>query len=146
MEPEPTPIIILTGKRRPHELMLLGFSILSGVAFLLGAPRPASMGSEMGGTWVDLWAASLAISGAVGLLGCYWKDNLRQGLLLERSGMLIGAAAVFGYAMQVYSYNGTKALFAGGFCLAWAFSNVARSLQIGKDLDSLRGARDGRGG
>lgn len=137
---EPRPIIIITGKQRHHEQLLLAFSVVAGVAFLLGAPRSA-VTQQLDEALVNVWAAGLAVSGVVGLAGCFWRNNLGRGLLLERSGMLIGAAAVFGFAVQVYAVAGGRGLFTSGFYLAWALANVARSLQISKDLRDTRGAR-----
>lgn len=141
---EPRPIIIISGKHRHHELLLLAFSVLAGVAFLLGAPRSA-VTQQLDETLVNVWAVGLTVSGVVGLLGCFWRNNLERSLLLERSGLLIGAGAVLGFAMQVYSVAGGRGLFTAGFYLAWALANVARSLQIGKDLRDMRGARDAGG-
>lgn len=133
------PIVIIGGRRRPHELLLLLFSLFAGAAFLLGAPRPNSMGDSVGEPLVTLWAVGLFVAGAVGLWGCYTRNNVTRGLLLERAGMLLSAGAVLGYAAQVLSINGERAGFAGGFCIAWAVANVVRSLQISNDLRSLRG-------
>lgn len=140
MEPS-APIIIIAGRRRPHELLLLLFSMVAGASMLLGAPRPNSMREEMDTTLVTLWAIGLFLGGLIGLWGCYTRRNLARGLLLERAGELISGAAAFGYAMQVVSVNGGKAGFAAGFCIAWAVANVVRSLQISNDLRSLRGGR-----
>lgn len=134
----PHPILIVTGRERPHLLMTLWFSLVSGAVFLLGAPRPPSMGD----TWlVTMWAVLLVTSGSVGLLGCYTRRNIRRALGLERAGMLIGAGAVIGYAVQVYATNGHRALFSAGFCAGWAIANVVRALQISNDLRKLGGAR-----
>lgn len=139
---EPTSqIVIIGGRRRPHELMLLLFSLVAGAAMLLGAPRPNSMTEEMNTTLVTLWAVGLFLGGLIGIWGCYTRNNLARGLLLERAGELISAGAAFGYAMQVVSINGGRAGFAAGFCIAWAVANVVRSLQISNDLRSLRGGR-----
>lgn len=131
------PVIVVTGKRRPHELMLLAFSLVVGLLYLTGAlDQPASVSSKA--TWVNAWAAGLALSGAVGLIGCYWQGDLVRSLTLEQAGMLFGAAAALTYTSAAFSYAGTNALFPSGFCLAWAVANVARAVQIGKDLRTAR--------
>lgn len=136
---EPAHIVIIGGRRRPHELMLLLFSMVAGAFMLLGAPRPNSMSEKMDSRLVTLWAVGLFAGGLIGIWGCYTRNNLKRGLLLERAGEMISAGAAFGYAMQVWSVNGDKAAFAAGFCIAWAVANVVRSLQISNDLRSLRG-------
>ncbi len=133
----PRPILIITGRNRPHLLMTLWFSLVSGLVFVLGAPIPPSMGSS---DLVAVWAWLLLLSGAIGLTGCYTRHNLKRGLGLERAGMLAGAGAVIGYAIQVYMINGNRALFSAGFCAGWAIANVVRALQISNDLRKVRGA------
>ena len=134
----PRSVLVITGRHRPHLLMTLWFSLISGAVFLLGAPRPPSMGD----TWlVTMWAALLVTSGVVGLWGCYTRHNIMRALGLERAGMLVGAGAVIGYAVQVYTINGHRALFSAGFCAGWAIANVVRALQISNDLRKLRGER-----
>lgn len=132
----PRPILIITGRNRPHLLMTLWFSLVSGLIFVMGAPVPPSMGDS---DLVGVWAWLLLLSGLVGLVGCYTRRNLKRGLGLERAGMLIGAGAVIGYAVQVYALNGQRALFSAGFCAGWAIANVVRVLQISNDLRKLRG-------
>lgn len=134
----PRPILIITGRNRPHLLMTLWFSLVAGGVFVLGAPVPPSMGDT---GLVAIWAWLLLLSGVVGLAGCYGRGNLRRGLGLERAGMLLGAGAVIGYAVQVYTVNGNRALFSAGFCAGWAIANVVRALQISNDLRQLRGER-----
>lgn len=134
----PRPVLIITGRHRPHLLMTLWFSLVSGAVFVLGAPVPPSMGDS---SLVAVWAWLLLLSGVVGLVGCYTRLNVRRGLGLERAGMLIGAGAVVGYAIQVYTVNGQRALFSAGFCAGWAIANVVRALQVSNDLRKLRGGR-----
>jgi hypothetical protein len=134
------PIIVITGRGRPHELLFLAYPLVTGAAFLLGAPRPSSMGDELGAVWGYVWAVGLLLSGVVGLVGCFWRRDLIRGLLLERAGMLFGAAAALGYATQVYNVNGGRSLFGAGFCVAWAVANMVRAVQISNDLRSLRRA------
>lgn len=132
----PRPILIITGRDRPHLLMTLWFSLVSGAVFVLGAPVPPSMGDS---ALVVIWAWLLLVSGVVGLTGCYTRRNIKRALGLERAGMLVGAGAVIGYAVQVYAVNGQRALFSAGFCAGWAIANVVRTLQISHDLRKLRG-------
>ena len=118
--------------------MTLWFSLVAGAVFILGAPVPPSMGDT---GLVAIWAWLLLLSGVVGLTGCYSRGNLKRALGLERGGMLLGAGAVIGYAVQVYTINGGRALFSAGFCAGWAIANVVRALQISNDLRKLKGER-----
>ena len=132
------PVVVVTGKRRPHEVFLLASSLILGVLFLLGAPRPPSVDH----VWFPWWATALAGSGAMALIGCYWRRNLWMALALERAGLLFNACCCFVYAVMVVSHNGWRALFAAWFFASWVVADVVRSLQISNDLRSLgRGIR-----
>lgn len=130
------PILILTGSHRPHHVLLLAYSLVVGLVFMLGAPRPESVTSQLSSPFVDLWFAGLVASGLIGLVGCFWRGGMRRGLMLERSAMLIGAGSVFGYAWSV-AQLGTQAIFTAGSCAAWGIANLVRVYQIGRDLRAL---------
>ena len=105
------PIVAVTGRQRPHELLLLAWSLLSGAVYLLGAPPPGSITALLP-TWeVHAWAAGLLASGVVGLVGCLWPWDRGLGLGLELGGMLLGAAALVLYDFAVLSVGGWRALF-----------------------------------
>lgn len=132
------PVIVVTGKRRPHEVLLFAYSIGAGIALPLRDSLPPSMQG-----WNIPWAVALVLSGVIGLVGCYWRRSLWTGLSLERAGLLFNAACTFCYAVSVFTSYGRSGAFSAGFVTAWAVANVVRSLQIGNDLRSLgRGIRD----
>ncbi|HEX2549980.1 MAG TPA: hypothetical protein VHK64_00170, partial [Nocardioidaceae bacterium] len=60
---------ILAGRHRPHELLLLAVSLVTGIAYTVGAPPPSSVAAALPGWAVDVWAVGLAVSGALGLVG-----------------------------------------------------------------------------
>lgn len=137
------PIIVITGRERPHELALLAFSAVAGALFLAGVPVPPSIVESMRPPWNVLWCAGLALSGIVGLVGCYWRGNLIVALGVERTGLLFNAACYFTYAVMVFTFNGWNAFFAAGFCVSVAVADVARSLRISNDLRNIgKGIRD----
>lgn len=139
MEPRPI-IIFLTGKRRPHEVAFFVLSLILGGGYLMG-PRGAVLGR------VDLlvfrsWAVWLILSGLLGIVGCYWRGDLRRGLRLEQAGAYFNAAAILGFVAMVYAYTSTLSIFTFGVCLTWATAHVVRCFQIRNDLRSLtKGAR-----
>jgi hypothetical protein len=125
------PVVVISGRHRPHEIFLLAVSLLLGLAYTLGAPPPTSVAALMPDWAQHVWAGGLLLSGVVGLLGALTQRS--WSLQTEQAGMLLGAAALFWYAAAVAPY-GWRALFAGAVCLAWAAANLTRALQIRRDL------------
>lgn len=139
------PILILVGRQRPHHVLLLAYGLGIGVSYL-GGWIPDFHAGPLGEPVVTAWMAGLTVSGVVGLAGAYWRGQIRTGLLLERSAMLIGAGAVFGLAYTISSVL-PRGVFTVGFCAAWGIANLALAMQIGKDLRSLgRKKTDNAGG
>lgn len=134
-------VVIITGRHRPHELALLGVSAVLGAAFLLEAPPPTSVASQMPHGYVVAWAAGLMVSGTVGLIGCLVSLGPRRGLLLEAGGMLIQAGALLIVLAAVFAFAGSRGLFSGGFVGAWIAANLVRAWQIRRDLRQLRDVR-----
>lgn len=136
----PRPIVIVTGRHRPHEQLLLAYSALVGAAYLAsGAPDPPSMSALLSTTAIAAWAVGLATSGVVGLVGCWWRGE--RGLGLEMGGLLINAAALVVYSTAAFTAGGMKALLPGGIVLAWACANVWRAAQAFRDINELRRPR-----
>lgn len=129
------PVVVISGHHRPHELLLLAVSLLTGLAFTIGAPPPSSVAALMPGWALHVWSLGLAVSGAVGLAGVLTRRS--WSLQLEQAGMLIGAGALVWYGAAVAPY-GWRALFAGAICLAWAGANLARAAQIRRDIGGPR--------
>lgn len=125
------PLIVVSGRHRPHELLLLAVSVVTGLAYTVGAPPPASVAALLPGWALHVWSAGLVVSGVVGLAGAlsrrWWS------LQVEQAGMLIGAASLIWYTAAVVPF-GWRALLAGAISVAWATANVARALQIRRDL------------
>src|ERR1044072_3235134 len=110
------PIVLLVGRHRPHEQLLLAYSALLGVLYLTMAPAPAW--SVVLHAWVfSAWAAGLAVSGVVGLAGCWWRGE--RGMGVELGGLLVNAGALLMYVASVFTYAGWRALFTGGLVAAW---------------------------
>lgn len=129
------PVVVIAGRHRPHELVLLGLSLTSGLAYLLGAPPPQSAAAQMPPWLVAVWAAGLAVSGGVGLASVLllrrWRD---AALLAEAGAMLIGAGALVLLVAAIIAVAGMKGTFGIGFCAAWSLANVARAWQLRKEL------------
>jgi len=125
------PVFVVAGRHRPHEVLLLAVSVVSGLAYVIGAPAPGSLAALLPGWAVAVWAWGLLLSGVVGLSGV-WRS-----LELEAAAMLLGAGALLWYAVAVAQF-GWRGLFGGAVALAWASANVWRAAQIRRDLRGIR--------
>lgn len=135
----PRRVLVVAGRRRPHELLLLLFSLLIGLAYTLGSPPPQSVAASMPEWNVRLWAVGLLVSGAVGLAGAVLPLRLDRGLWAEFGAMLIGAGALLMATAAIFQYGGiARGSFGAGFCLAWMLANLWRALQILRDLREAR--------
>lgn len=133
------PIVVLTGRHRPHEQLLLAYGTVAGAVYLLSqAPEPASTAALMPSWIVTLMSAGLVVSGVVGLVGCYMLGE--RGLRLEQGGMLIGAGALVVYGAAAFAVAGSRAVLGGGVLLAWALANLWRAGQCHRDLREMRRA------
>lgn len=123
-------IIVLTGRHRPHELLFLFLSALSGLVYMLGLPPPpASPESHISPSIIRVWAIGLFVSGVVGLVACLWPMDMVRSLYLELSSMLMGSGALLVYAASIATF-GMRGAFGAGFTLTWIAANLVRSAQI----------------
>lgn len=106
-------------------------SIVTGVAYTIGAPPPSSIAALMPAWALHVWSAGLAASGVLGLVGAVARRP--WALQVEQAAMLLGAAALIWYTGAVAPY-GWRAAFAGLISVAWAGANVWRAVQIRQDL------------
>lgn len=121
------PVVVVSGRHRPHEILLIIVSILTGVAYTVGAPPPTSIAALLPGWALLVWSIGLAVSGVIGLAGVLWS------LRIEAAGMLLGTGALIWYAAAVAPF-GWRGLLAGAISVAWAGANLWRALQIRQDL------------
>lgn len=131
----PDRIPVVSGRHRPHEILLLVVSLVTGAAYTVGAPPPTSMAALLPGWTLHVWAFGLLVSGVVGLSGI--ATRRAWSLQTEQAGMLIGAASLVWYCAAAAPY-GWRALFAGGIAMAWAAANVVRAAQISRDMKEDR--------
>jgi hypothetical protein len=124
-------VVVVSGRHRPHELLLLVVSLVTGVAYTIGAPPPSSIAALLPDWALHVWSGGLLLSGILGLAGILLRRP--YALQLEQAGMLIGAGALVWYSAAVATL-GWRALLAGAICLAWAGANLWRAMQIRRDL------------
>lgn len=131
------PVVVVSGRHRPHEMLFLALSVLLGLAYTLAAPPPQSHAAEMPPWLVHVWAGGLLLSGVVGLAAILVPFRVERALLLELGAMLVGAGALVVTTAAVFAYAGWSGLLGGGFSAAWALANLARAGQIWRDLRGL---------
>jgi len=125
------PVVVISGRHRPHQLFLMAVSLMTGLAYTLGAPTPSSLTALLPGWALLTWSVGMLVAGAVGLYGA-WRS-----LRLEQTGLLLGAAALIWYVAAVVPF-GWRALLPGAICVAWAAANVVRAAEIQR---AVRGHR-----
>lgn len=125
------PLVVVSGRHRPHEILLLAVQVITGLAYTVGAPPPTSVAALLPGWALLVWSTGLAVSGVVGLVGVVWSPRV------EAAGMLLGAGALIWYAAALAPF-GWRALLAGAISAAWAGANLWRAIQIQHDLRGTR--------
>ncbi|GIH07506.1 hypothetical protein Rhe02_55730 [Rhizocola hellebori] len=139
---EPSPVVVLIGRRPPHEVLLLAVSIPLGLGMLTRAPAPASVIALMPAWVVVAWATALMLSGIVGVASAVWTGDILRALWAELGALLLGAGVFATYTAAVFVSAGMRAWFSGGFMGAWAVANLIRCAQIRREVRRLTaGAR-----
>ncbi|TDB93484.1 hypothetical protein E1091_11840 [Micromonospora fluostatini] len=133
--------IVVTGRHRPHEVMLLVLSAILGALFVAGAHPPTTV-QQLVDPWV-LWAWYLLLLGS-GLLGLasIALPTTHRALTLELAAMYGQTAAPLIYGVALASTGSAAVGFAAGFCLAWAAASAWRGWQVWRSIRALRQAGD----
>lgn len=128
--------IVVTGRHRPHQVAFLAFSALAGLAFVAGLRPPGTLDRLVPAWVLWTWYALLLTSGLVGLAALAVADPYRV-LVLERAAMAgqVAAPAIYGTALVASGQQ--TAVFAAGFCFAWAVASAWRAAQTHRGLRAL---------
>lgn len=131
-------MVYVLSRQKPHLMLFMILSILSGIAYLLGPAESAALENELP-TWVPpVWAWFLLMSGLVGMWGMVWQRwQVERGMLLERGALLIQAGAILLYGGVLVVANGWAATVSAGAALVWAGANFWESRLILRDLRML---------
>lgn len=138
------PIIVLAGRHRPHEILLLAMSVPLGVGMLASAPAPQSLIAVMPGWLVSVWAVALVLSGVVGLAAVWWPGDPLRAMRAEAGALVINAGVLVTFAGAAFVVAGWRAWFVGGFFAGWGAANIWRTAQIGRETRELLGKVAGR--
>jgi len=124
---------VFTGRSRPHEVMIIVWSVAVGVIHFTTDPPPNSLDAAyptwMTGAWYLLLGAG-GLAGGVGLL----LRNIIVSLYLERASMIAIAAGAAIYALAAFYVGGWRAFLAGGLIACWSAACAWRAGQITLDL------------
>lgn len=126
-------VIVVTGKSRPHELLLLAYGAIVGAVTIFGE---RSNVAALAPTWAMYsWSIGLLISGVLGIGASLWRTALVRALEVERGALLIGAGAILLYSGNVFTFGVTwNTIVAAGIVAAWGAANLWRAWQITIDL------------
>jgi len=134
-------VVVVEGTegRNPFEVLMLGWSVLSGVYFLFFEPPPGSITEDLPPLVVITWYTLLCIGGLVGLVGV-WLRSLTLSLLVERAAMLIVAPSALLYTVALFSLSGSpvRAFGSASIVLTFAVSSLIRFIRINAHLQRLR--------
>ncbi|WP_435589816.1 hypothetical protein [Micromonospora aurantiaca (nom. illeg.)] len=138
MTGRPTPLLLVaSGRRNPHAVMLMAVAVILGVSYLAGAPRPGSVNDALPGPVFYAWAVALLLTGTAGLWGSLTRDT-QTGLELERGAMIAQTGALLLYGTVAVTYAGFGALISALIVTGWAIANTVRAVQITRDLRRAR--------
>lgn len=129
--------LILMGRHRPHEVLLLVWSLVVGVLLLAGGPAPGSVTSTIPGWEVTVWAGGLALSGATGLISFSRRWRIGVSLRMEMAAQFFGAGTTLVYAGAVFAAAGVRGFATGMLILSWCAANLWRIRQIRRDLREI---------
>lgn len=125
------------GRQRPHEILIIFASILSGlVGFLSPGSVSPSIAQAFPGGLADLYFAGLLISGCVAMYGALGFSMISP--LLERAGLFVMALFILAYALSLIARNGQIAVVASIIPFACAAANLIRCWQISRAVDEAR--------
>lgn len=143
--PMPTPVLVVMGRDRPHEVMFFVWSVYTALPYLFDWMLPRSLQSTPK-TMVLASAVVLLVAGVVGMVGSYWRGDVRVGLELERGALTMRAGMAALLASSVFVFAGWRGLMSGGFLTCLAVADLWRTGVITKDLRRIsRGEKRGGG-
>jgi len=135
----PRPVYVTPG-RHPFEVALLAACLAVGALLVITGSRPPSLTRGLPEAVVTVWLALVAVGGATGLLGVYWR-RLDTGLLIEFAGVVAISAACALYVAALFALNPLPtALGTGGLITGVAAGAAWRAGQCIADLLRLRRA------
>jgi hypothetical protein len=110
--------VLITPGRHPFEVAPLTACVVAGSYMAVSQVRPPSMAAAMPEPLLTAWLALVALGGAIGLAGVYWRGHVGDGLLIEGAGVTAIAAACTLYVVVLFAGNPVSTAFAAAGLLA----------------------------
>lgn len=133
-------VFVISGRHRPHELMLFVASLLLAVLWLAGIPLSTSLDRLVPPLSVIAWYSMNGFAGVVGLAALYlpWRVAGRA-LWLELAANAAASGSGAAYAAAILYFGGWRGLAAGLFIVCvWVGGSVGRISQIRRELGELK--------
>ncbi|TCO57113.1 hypothetical protein [Actinocrispum wychmicini] len=133
-------MLTIRSGRHPHEIVLLAFTLLSGLTGFFGYSQAASNAILLllPRAYGQAFYLGLAASAAIALAGICWRGIV--GPLVERAGLLINTGLYLFFALAIFTVGGVRGVGFGFTLIAFSVANVVRVLQIRRDLRAIRAA------
>lgn len=140
----PRPIYITTS-RHPFIVSVLVACLVAGTWMAIAGLRPPSLARGLPETVMTAWLVILAVGGAVGLTGVFWRGAIDDALFIEACGLAgVGAAASL-YVIVLFTLNPLgSAVSAGGLLSGVAIGAISRAVQCVIERRRVRGSRQTR--
>lgn len=137
-QPPPGQKILVLSRRKPHLMLILLLSILSGISIFVSEPVPGLP------SWLQqAWATSCMLSGIGALIAHLQKWDRERGMYAERGMLIIQSAAVITYALSLPSLLGwtSDVVIALITAALWSGANLWEVKLISDDIGMLSTAR-----
>jgi hypothetical protein len=143
----PRPVIVITGRQRPHERALSIIAVLLGGLYVAGeflgpvrVSPPRAIAGFLGAWAVGPWAVVMLAGGVACLAGSYWPGRHDVGLKVEQASQLAQAAATMLVAVGALVVAGVGGIVGAAAFGAWSWACLERTWGIGKDLQGIEKA------
>lgn len=139
MNPPPEQPILVLSRKKPHLLLILVLSVLSGIGYFVeGAVEP-----ELPDWLARSWAGVLLVSGGFALVAHLQRWDRERGMHVERGALTIQGAAVLAYGACLPQYLGwtPSVIISIIAAIVWAGTNFWEVSLIGADLKLIAAVR-----
>lgn len=141
--PPPLPPFPPPDPRNPFETFLLIWTAIAASGFTTGDPGSELLKNILPTKAVVLWGAAAMIGSIAALVGMTIQRWSNDGLVLERTGVLLvgGAAAIYGYVCQHNAHDFSDVRYVVSVQYGLAMAALWRAWHITKRLRWARSVR-----
>jgi hypothetical protein len=131
-------IVPVPARRHPAQVVLALILMVSGLAILLGGPRPGSINASLPTPLVLLWAGVVTVGGAMVVAAAVVPPL--AALFLELAADPSMAIMCGVYAASVFTVAGGRGAVTGGLVSGIAVSYAIRAYQVARTIRAARRA------